>query len=428
MRILIVSYWFPPYNAIGAVRVGKTAKYLAALGHDVRVLTAIGQEAVPALKVELDVDRIIYTKWFDRMHFKLIEKHRGIVQQSAFTKQSAPPHGRFYNRLRLIYTRLMTYPDAYIGWYSFATQQGLKTCNLWKPNLIYASGPPYTSLLVADRLAHMTGIPWIAELRDLWTENTLRESLLWRDIFEKRLEKKVLDSATALVTVSEPLTQTLKGRYRQPVKCIMNGFDGDDYPLDARDFGSTDQLTISYFGDLYDGRRDPASLFSGIAKMQDDERNIVVSFYGKRVSEVGILADKYGIGRNVSVNRELSYTESLKAQRNSDVLLLLLWDTPQDKGVLTGKLFEYMGAKRPILCIGCDDGTAAQMIIDRKAGFVSSNSLNIKQQLKIWMSEKKCRGSIAPLAENSIQGLSRMDQASALSDFLLELLPDASDS
>jgi hypothetical protein len=321
-----------------------------------------------------------------------------------------------------LYTNIVAYPDVHVGWYSPAVQEGIKLCKEWVPDIIFASALPYTSLLVAKQISDTVGIPWVAELRDLWTDNAYHPRYAIRAAFEKRLEKHVLNSALGIVTVSNHLVKTLRSNYVQPIKCIMNGYDDEDYPIQELDYGPQDKLRIGYFGNLFPVHGDPGPLFSAIADMQENYRNIEVSFYGHNVTSAIEFATKYGVSDKVSVHNEITFAESITAQRNSDVLLLLLRDGPEDKGILSGKLFEYIGARRPILCIGCDHGEAAELVAKINAGFVSSDILAIKQKLSFWLDEKQSRGYISSPPEVCIRGLIRKDQAAALSDFLIDIL------
>ena len=124
----------------------------------------------------------------------------------------------------------------------------------------------------------------------------------------------------------------------------------------------------------------------------------------------------------VEVHSSVAYRESLGIQRSSDVLLLLLWDDPRERGVYTGKVFEYFGARRPILALGPKDNVAAALIERRGAGFVSNDPAAIAGRLRDWIGEKDACGSIAPLPEEKLFGLSRGEQARRLERFLLNTL------
>ena len=134
------------------------------------------------------------------------------------------------------------------------------------------------------------------------------------------------------------------------------------------------------------------------------------------------LAAQYDIQSIVQVNESIPYKEALRAQRQADVLLLLLWNDPREKGVYTGKLFEYIGAGRPILAIGPSDNVAAELIVERKAGIVLQRPTDIAEQLQKWIVQKQVSGAIPPLPLDAGTGLSREEQTRQLERVLLGIV------
>jgi hypothetical protein len=120
----------------------------------------------------------------------------------------------------------------------------------------------------------------------------------------------------------------------------------------------------------------------------------------------------------VEVRAPIPYKESLKAQREADVLLLLLWTDPRERGVYTGKLFEYIGARRPILAVGSLDCVAAELIMDRQAGVVMNDPGEIAAQLRLWIQMKDEAKAIPDVSEESMVGISREEQVGVLEKFL----------
>lgn len=419
MKILLISYYFPPTNAIGAVRVGKLAKYLLAQGHDVRVLTAAEPFLPKSLPVEFPERRIVRTRTvdLDRLPLKLFPR-RATVMQRGFADE--PP---IVTWLAKLYKTFITIPDGQIAWLPFALRIGRRILRKWRPDLIYASAMPFTSLLVARHLSWEFEVPWVAELRDLWVDSHYYEYPFWRRALETGLERSILASTSAMVTVSEPLAQTLRGKYGKPTAVILNGFDPEDYPRDRTGPGAEpDRIRIVYTGLIYPRRRDPSPLFEALHHLGPQRRHFIVDFYGRRLPEIAALAERYGVADVVRVHDPVSYKDAVRLQAEADVLLLLLWNTAGERGVFTGKLFEYLGAGRPILCLGLEAGVAADLIRNRKAGFVANDPGTIANQLRAWLVEKQQNGSVAPLPESTRAGLSRDAQFSVLNGFLQSTL------
>ncbi len=383
MKILIVSYFFPPYNTIGAVRVGKLAKYLVRQGHEVKVLTAKDQPLPPHLPVEIDEGNVIRTSWFNVnwLPEKVLGGRERVAKEGFSVNSSLRT---VLKQAGLLYKTLLNFPDGQIGWYLPALKAGKQLIRYWRPDVIYASASPYTSLLVASSLASKSGIPWIAELRDLWVDHHYYQYGPWRKLLESWLEREVLSSAQGIVTVSEPLAQVLRSKYSQPVAVILNGFDPDDFRGLRRHDRDNDSLTrIVYTGTIYEGKRDPSPLFSALSALSKEvQSRIYIYFYGRYLEPVRELGRRYGIEHLVVTHPAVPYKRALELQAEADVLLLLLWNDPKEKGVYTGKLFEYIGAGRPILAVGPKDNVAAELINKYGFGMVVSSTDEAYEALK----------------------------------------------
>ncbi len=431
MRILIVSFLFPPYNAIGAVRVGKMAKYLIREGHDVRVLTAAKQPFPTTLPIEIDVDRVVYTPWLSlnripRQAFKAVFL-RDAADIEVLGPEAASRTSKHLIALGRVYRSLFNFPDEQLGWYPNAVRQGRSLISNWRPDVIFASAMPYTSLLVGARLGAIFGIPWVGELRDLWSQYNYKVSGPVRNAADRWLERRTLRRAAGLVTVSDPLADSLRADYEIPVCTILNGFDREDFLGVGEAPADSQELRIVYTGKIYEGKRDPSPLFQALCRMGSDAENIRVEFYGAQLDLVPSLAQSYHVGHLVSAYPKISYMESLAKQRSADILLLLLWNDASEKGVFTGKLFEYIGTGRPILALGHEDNVAAQLIKNRNLGYVEQRPEEIEQILRRWLKTKEIDGAIPGLPVSDIDGFTREAQARKLSGFLGEVLQGTRD-
>lgn len=425
MKILFVSFFFPPFNTIGAVRTGKTSKYFVSLGHKVRILTADNQALPACLPLELPESIVARTGW---LHLGSQIKQWLIKRKTL--KKSDKTDGQvgkikeiniFVLLLKKIYKSIFRFPDPQIGWFPYAIFEGRMILRDWKPDIIFASSMPYTSLLIANRLSKEFHIPWVAEFRDLWVDNHYREYGPLRNWIDSKIEKRTLQSASGLVTVSEPAAEVLRSKYPQPCVVITNGFDPDDFDSKAKP-SNEGSLKIVYTGSLYRGKRDPSNLFKAIESIGKEKEYVKVHFYGPNLDLVGDLARKYRCEANVEISDPIPYLESLKAQQQADILLLLLWNDPKEIGVFTGKLFEYLGARRPILAIGPSGNVASQTIMERNAGVVANDSETIAEHLKQWIKTKQRGVPIASPPEEAIRGFSRQEQAGKLAKFLEEII------
>lgn len=425
MRILIVSYAFPPFNSIGGVRVGKTAKYLLRAGHDVRVIAAREQPFPRTLPLEIPEERVVYTRWLNiRKPVEVVSKDAPAVKN-----EERPVNGR--NRLgqalkggvRFALRTFVYFPDANIGWFPYAVRSAARWMKDWRPDIILASSPPPSTLLVARHLAKRYRVPWVADLRDLWVDHQYYDQPRWREAVERRLERSVLRSAAGLVTVSGPLAETLRTKYgREPV-IVMNGFDPSDYPSrDRRASSENNSVRILYTGVVYEGRQDPSPLFAALKALGTEMESVEVVFYGSFLQKIRELIAVHGVERVVQVNDPVPYRQSLQMQTEADVLLLLLWNDPEHKGVYTGKLFEYIGARRPILAVGNRGDVAAELIESRGLGIVSNDVSQILNHLRLWIKQKRETGQIAFSGEREVTEFSREEQTRVLEQYLSRLI------
>lgn len=369
MKILFITYFFPPYNCIGAVRTGKTAEKLRDLGHEVVVVSAKNQRLESNLFINFPERNVHYTKWLDidvLIRYFVGEKDltADVVEKGCGRRTVK---SMAFSFLYKMYKRLTSLPDKYIGWYWYGMVEAENVVKNHEPDIIYSSASPYTSHLIAKKLSKKFNLPWVAELRDLWADNHYAVPSKLNDW----LEINTLKAASALVTVSDPLKERLESKYTVPVFTIMNGYDESDYMFTNK--RQKNKVVIVYTGMLYAGKRDPSPLFEAIAGNDFLKSVVEVHFYGKKTYFLQELIDRYGLINNVILKGMVSREQSLQVQKNASILLLLTWNDPLEKGVLTGKLFEYIGAGVPILSIGAVEDSASKLVSENGFGLASNN-------------------------------------------------------
>lgn len=292
----------------------------------------------------------------------------------------------FVERLIILGAAIIAYPDECWGWKPFAVKVGKRIIPDEHIDLILSSSSPVTSHTISYELQEATGVPWVADLRDLWTQNHNYQYPKLRKFFETRLEKRVLSKAKAFTTISDRLVKHLASRYSPaPIAPIPNGFDpaivnNPPAPL-------TDKFTISYTGTIYMGKQDPIKLFAALRELIDekviDQNKIEVRFYGvpqgwleAKIEDVKLegIVKQYGV---------LSRPESFRRQRESQVLMFYGWEDPHETGVFPIKMFEYFAARRPILATGGTEREEFRKILAAtKAGKQAITKDEVKQALR----------------------------------------------
>jgi glycosyltransferase involved in cell wall biosynthesis len=406
MRILFLSFFFPPYNTIGAVRTGATARYLTESGHDVQVISASPQALTDDLPLRIPRERVIYTRWIGRRSLKrLPDAVDAAAADAAAARRSVPLAKKLYWELMI--------PDQQLGWFPFAFQAARSAIGKKEADIIFASASPLTSLLVARSLSRFTGIPWVAELRDAWMDHAYRPEFLFRDYLERPLERRTLGDADGLVTVTVPLASALEAQYRKPVKVVFNGYEPQRTPAEYHP--DPDRLVIRHTGSMYNEKRVPHSLFRALRELGAAKHSIVVEFYGADLEHVEVAAAASGVQDVVRCRGTVRRDESLRLQRDADILLLA--SSPSERDGLTGKLFEYLNARRPVLLVGCPDGAAADLVRSTGCGFVAENVDDMKAQLLSWRATKSAHGRITD-GPPPPERFTHLEQTRVLAEFL----------
>ncbi len=267
-------------------------------------------------------------------------------------------------------------------------------------------------------------IPWVADFRDLWADDPYAARPAWRQPIDRIAERLTLRDASALVTISPYLARQLERVHRKRVEVVFNGYAEEDFPEMPVADGTAGPLTIRYTGSIYRGFRDPSPLFAAIAMLEDGLRQeINVEFFGDSSAGVAGLAAMHGIADRVMVHPRVPYRTALSLQLRADALLLLQWNDKLDEGSVPAKLFEYLYARRPILAICYEQGMAAQLIRERRAGLVANAPERIRDQLRVWIRQKRA-GCLKRLDPSVSHGLSRDEQFGKLERMFAEILDE----
>ncbi|MBX6423454.1 glycosyltransferase [Thermosulfurimonas sp. F29] len=334
--------------------------------------------------------------------------------------------GSFAYRL---YKQLICFPDEAVPWL-LEYPKIERITQKERPDVVLSSSLPNTCHIIASRLSRRLRLPWVADFRDLWTQNHAFRRIFPLRLLEVWLEKRTIAHAAALITVSEPLKDQLESLHRKPVFVIPNGFDPDDFPEESISSNPDGPLLIVYTGMIYPGKRDPSPLFAALSVLlrrgKISSGDVRVDFYGRKLDVVLDLLERYPEVKDmVQLRGEVSHEEAMKAQRAADVLLLLGWTDPQARGIYTGKVFEYLGAKRPILSIGPEGDVIEELLNETKAGVHLKSVESIASWLERWLQEKKVYGAPAYQGdEEVILRYTRREQTQDLSktlDFVIKL-------
>lgn len=388
-RVLVLAYAFPPDLAMGTQRPWGLYRHLRTHGWEPVILTASAGSDLP------NVIRILHRGSSERLRsiLGLRRDALGLVPNALRTA-------------RRLLTAVTANPEVESGWREPAFAAGLNQLANGAFDAILSTSPPTTMHLIARDLKKRTGLPWVADLRDLWADNYAYPWSELRRAVDRRIEHRVLQDADAILSVSEPLAQVLRSHHPPRASSILNGFPpeeaaGLDYPL-SRHF------TITYTGTLYPGKRNPEPLFEALAGLvvRDaiDPKMLELRLYGRNIDQPSLRAAfaAHGLGQNVVLGGLLPRDEVLQRQRESQILLALDWMDERQPGVYTGKIFEYLAAQRPILCIGPPGSVVDTLLRETGAGHQCSTVPQVQDFLLESYQEFKGSGRVTYHGDRTI--------------------------
>ena len=304
--------------------------------------------------------------------------------------------------------------------------------------MVSSSGPPASHLLGMHMKWRIPEIRWVADFRDLWTRNPNFRGMFPFTCLEGALERRVLSRADAVVTVSEGLADALRTGCPAKVYVIENGFDEEDLDSIPATVSCTGVFTLVYTGTIYVSRQDPIPLFAALKallsqRIVQESRGIQVRFLvtnrqGRDYLEE--LVESYGLREAVRVEAAIPHRDAIGIQKGADALLLLERDPEisNDQGVLTGKVFEYLAARKPILGVGFGPGGELGWLLC-SCGLgnpLGRDTLRIRQTLERMIAAKGA-GTADRLVtpdEEFIARFSRKKQAARLAKLLDSLSRD----
>jgi glycosyltransferase involved in cell wall biosynthesis len=300
-------------------------------------------------------------------------------------------------------------------------------------DVIVSSGPPHSMHLIARGLHRNTGIPWVADFRDPWTNLDFYDELKlsgWADHKHRRLERSVLQEADVVLsvgnTMNEQFVQMMKDSgssgSTNKFKVIANGYDESDVYKGVVE--ADKKFSIAHIGTM-SFARNPEVLWKALKRLAEESaefrRDLEIKLVGKVDASVTDSVRSFGLGDSLNLIAYMPHHEVVKVQQQSRLLLLVLNNTRTAKGILTGKFFEYMSAKRPVLAVGPVDGDAAEILRQTNAGTIAgySDDSLMYEQLKEFYAKFKA-GNLE-VSSSGIEQYSRKSLTGQLAEVMNEI-------
>ena len=362
-RLLIISYWFPPANIIGAVRPAKIARFFLNQGWQVDVIAMSGLTQDHGYTENLQGINVDYIPANILQHFE------------------TSPHSSMMVRVLKMILRKCFFPDHFLLFYFAILKHSLrKYQGKPKPDIIITSALPFSTHLVGKALKSKFHCHWIADNRDLWSLNLYRKTNPLKKYFEKMFEMKVLRHADSVLAIGH----VMAGEYKEKlsiknVSVVMNGADRIplhcDSNLSGKDFKTSDVIRFIYTGQLYRGVRNLTPIFDALVQSEYLNK-FKIDFYGTESSEIEKYKKNYP-QLKITEYQKVSKDKIKELQENADFLLLAIGSGPFEKGVMTGKFFEYLETGHPIICSANEDTELAILIEKYSLGIASDNPKKI---------------------------------------------------
>lgn len=352
-------------------------KYLREFGYEPVVYTASNGE-MPVFDPTLAGDipngvEVIRTEIWEPYH--LYRKLQGVKSKEkvnpGFLSETSKP--KLAQKLGVWIRGNFFIPDARCFWISPSVKFLTNYLQENPVDVVISTGPPHTMHMIGLGIKKRFDIPWLADFRDPWTNIDFYKDLMLTPIADWRhhsMERRVIRNADYVVTVTKQDRDDYLRMGAKNAIIITNGYDDDDFKV--RDVVLDREFTLSHVGTIPPSRN-PEVLWKALSSLLVANPDFAASFRLKLVGKVDVsvreMIGKYGLGDNVIFIDYLPHADAVRQQLQSRALLLLVNNTPNAKGILTGKFFEYLATGRPVVAIGPTDGEVAAVLAEANAGY-----------------------------------------------------------
>ncbi len=352
-KVLVIAYYYPPMGLSGVLRVAKFTKYLHNYGWDPTVLTVgdVGYFAYDyslleeVLEAGVKVER---TRTLDPLR---------LLRRKGTIKMPTDSRKRLLSGLSHVFLQ----PDNKIGWKRYAVRRALELAESERFDVLLASAPPFTSFLVGQELQRQLGLPLVVDYRDPWLDN---RDYFYATPFHKGyaagLEEEVLKNADGVVVINRKIKERLIARYpfltHDGVHIIPSGYDRQDFRIASRfPMARARKMRFTYAG-LFDSRRTPRAFFTALAKIfaqhPETRDEIEVNIVGNFHDSYRKMAVQIGVSSALQTPGPVEHQQKIRHLLASDVL----WLITHDSVITPGKVYEYIGARKPILALAPEGG------------------------------------------------------------------------
>ncbi|MEN2281585.1 glycosyltransferase family 4 protein [Algoriphagus sp. SE2] len=388
-RVLIITYYWPPSGGSGVQRWLKFAKYLPESGWEPVIFTpenpdfdlrdeTLLDEVSPHLEV------IKFPIWEP---YQLLNKIRGKKKTHPGRVLEQKEQGWIEKAAIWLRANLII-PDPRVFWVKPSVKFLMDLVKSGQFQAIITTGPPHSMHLIGRDLKRKTGISWLADFRDPWSQWEFLDKLPMQAIVRKRhsdLEKTVLKEADVITTISPTFQKDLKKIVPRKIELLTNGFDPSDIPEGFKPVKKKPrQLNLVYSG-IIDSIRNPMPLLKAMKEeFKPRKENVSFTFVGRVSDSVQeqIAADSW-LKQHVHLVGYVSHEEVFGFYEKADALVLILTNTKNAQGNIPGKLFEYLATGIPVIALGDPNGDSSDILEKCGAEKVISHHNHVEIQVRL---------------------------------------------
>ena len=375
-KVLIITYYWPPSGGAGVQRWLKFSKYLPEFGVQPIILTVDPQKASYAqtdesLNDEVSKEISVYTtstfEPYD-LYKRLIGK--GEIPYGGFSNESKESP---LQKIAKIVRGNFFIPDPRKGWNRFAFRKAIELIREHQIETVITTSPPHSTQLIGLKLKKKLGIHWVADFRDPWTDIYYYDQFfrsVWAKRLDQELEKKVLLNSDQILTVSRDFKRIFLDKigldFDSKILVIPNGYDEADFDLKVK--SDTEKFIITYTGTISESYNIDGFLKAMSNLDESQQKNILLRFVGN-VPNAVVDQIRFAIPLiELDLVGYVDHTTSVRYLLESSMQLLVIPEIENNKGIVTGKFYEYLASGKPILAIGPQGGDLEQLIDETGCG------------------------------------------------------------
>ena len=420
IKALIITYYWPPSGGSGVQRWLKFVKYLQDFDIEPIIYTVdnpayVFNDESLLNDIPAGIEILKQPIWEPYQLANLFTKKKN-NESAGFLGQQTSIIGKIKNYIRANYF----IPDARFCWIKPSVKYLKKYLKENKIDIVISTGPPHSLHLIAQQLKKDNGIKWIADFRDPWTDIDYFHHLPLTEKSRKQhyaLEQKVLKAADEVIVVGNSMKENYT-KFSNNITVITNGYDTESENIGVK---LDKKFSMTHIG-LMNADRNHPFLWKVLAEISAEnesfKNDLEIKLIGKVDESVLKLIQEVGLQSNLNLINYLSHDEVFKNQLTSQVLLLSINNVPAAKGIITGKVFEYLQAKRPILAIAPIDGDLAAILNETKAGKVINfdDEFSLKSVIEIYY--QKYQQNNLQVASSNYQKYHRKNLTQQLSELI----------